>query len=294
MINVYAPSGAAKKAERENFFHKEILPLLPNTRTEILLAGDFHCTMNKADTTGHVNPRKALEILIKGLNLQDTGIIRTTRQGFTHYTPQGAARIDRIYVSPQLRGQQQGIETIPAAFTDHMAVILRIATEDPILLKGRGYWRMNTRLLRDNVIKQNLETKWKEWGNHQRFYPNKVTWWARYVKPMLKRYFQREGAECRRERTLENFYYAAIYDTLEKPMETVRKAVLLKRLKAQITNLHYKEGQKIALNLEENELLGGEKISLCNYIRARKNRHNEQYRKYRTQMEEYTKRRETL
>ena len=139
MINVYAPSGAAKKAERENFFHKEILPLLPNTRTEILLAGDFNCTMNQADTTGHANPSKALEILIKGLNLQDTGIVQTTRQGFTHYTPQGAARLDRIYVSPQIRGQQQGIETIPAAFTDHMAVILRVATEDPIMLKGRGY-----------------------------------------------------------------------------------------------------------------------------------------------------------
>ena len=78
MINVYAPSGAARKAEREDFLHKDILPLLSNTSTEILLAGDFNCTMNQADTAGHANPSKALEILIKGLNLQDTGSLRTT------------------------------------------------------------------------------------------------------------------------------------------------------------------------------------------------------------------------
>jgi len=40
-------------------------------------------------------------------------------------------------------------------------------------------------------------------------------------------------------------------------METVRKAVLLKKLKAQITNLHYKEGLNIAVNLEEDELMRG-------------------------------------
>jgi len=275
MINVYAPSGAAKKAERETFFQKELIPLLPKKRTEIVLAGDFNCTMNKTDTTGQVNPSKAFEILIQGLNLHDTGLVRTQQQRFTHFTPKGAARIDRIYESSQLKGQQQGIDTIPAAFTDHMAVILRIATEDTRILKGRGYWRMNTRIIRDKTSQKNLANKWKEWGKHQRFYPNKVVWWTRYVKPMLKRYFQREGAECRRERrTLENFYYEAIYDALEKTMETVRKAVLLKKLKAQITNLHYKEGLNIAVNLEEDELMRGEELSLYTYIRAKKQTQN--------------------
>ena len=73
------------------------------------------------------------------------------------------------------------------------------------------------------------------------------------MKPMLKKYFQCEVAERRRERrTLGNFHYAAIYDTLDTPMETVRKAVILKPLKAQITKLHYTGGQKIAVNMEEN------------------------------------------
>jgi len=91
------------------------------------------------------------------------------------------------------------------------------------------------------------------------------------VKPMLQRYFQREGAERRRERrTLENFYYAAMYDTLDTPMEPGRKAIILKRLKARITALHYHEGRRIATNMEENEMMEGEEISIYQYIRARK------------------------
>ena len=107
MIKIYAPFGSAKKEERETFYNKDILPLLPTTDLEILLAGDFNCTMNTADTTGHTTPSKALTLLITGLQLQDTGQMNTTRQDFTHYTPQGAARIDKIYISPNLKERQQ-------------------------------------------------------------------------------------------------------------------------------------------------------------------------------------------
>jgi len=96
LINIYAPSGAEKKSERETFFNKDILPLLPNTRTEILLAGDFNCVMTQAGTTGHTTHSKALDILIKGLNLKDTWNMTTTRHGYTHYTPKGAARLAYI------------------------------------------------------------------------------------------------------------------------------------------------------------------------------------------------------
>jgi len=103
--------------------------------------------------------------------------------------------------------QKQGIETMAAAFTDHMAVVLRIATDDPIMIHGTGYWTMNTTLRRQNAVQQNLQIQWTKWKTHQKFYPNHVTWWERYVKPMLKRTFQRKGTEHHRERrTLENFY----------------------------------------------------------------------------------------
>jgi exonuclease III len=40
IINIYAPSGAEKKNERESFYNKDMTTLLPSTHTEMLLAGD--------------------------------------------------------------------------------------------------------------------------------------------------------------------------------------------------------------------------------------------------------------
>ena len=263
MINIYAPSGAEKKAERETFYNKDILQLLPTTNIEILLAGDFNCTLKKADTTSHTTPSKALTVFINGLKLQDKGQINTNHRDFTHFTTQGAARIDRIYISPNLKERQQRLETKTAAFTDHKAVFLKIATDDKIVIHGRGYWRMNNLLLHDNVFQHSLLKKWTKWRAHQRFYPDKVTCWERYAKLMIKRHFQREGAERRRERrVMENFYYAALNDALEAPIEHVRKAIMLKRLKARIRNLHYQEGQKLKIQMEDSEMKRGEDISI--------------------------------
>jgi exonuclease III len=53
IINVYAPSGATKKRERETFFNNDLPLLLPTTTGEIILAGDFNCILNANDSTGY-------------------------------------------------------------------------------------------------------------------------------------------------------------------------------------------------------------------------------------------------
>jgi len=53
IINIYAPSGAEKRREREAFYNTEVPTLLPPIPAEILLAGDFNCVLSQADNTGH-------------------------------------------------------------------------------------------------------------------------------------------------------------------------------------------------------------------------------------------------
>jgi len=48
-----------------------------------------------------------------------------------HYTTNVAARLDRIYLTEGLHRKKQGIETIAVAFSDHMAVLLRINLSIP-------------------------------------------------------------------------------------------------------------------------------------------------------------------
>ena len=230
-FNIYAPLGAEKKFERETFYNTDLLSLLPATRSGLLLAGDFNCVMSQSDTTGQKNYSKTLEFLVRGLNLQGVWNETNMRHRFTHYVLKRAARLDRIYLSQHLIPQKQGVETIEAVFTDHHAVVLGMATEDPFLTHGRGCWRKNSMLLRDPAFQQVIQTQWKNWTTHQQYYPDSVAWLERYVNQILKRSFTREGTERRCERrTLENFYYASIYDILDAPMDPGRQAITLKRL----------------------------------------------------------------
>jgi exonuclease III len=52
IVNIYAPSGAERKADRECFFTQEILPLIPSDCTELILASDFNCILNNSECTG--------------------------------------------------------------------------------------------------------------------------------------------------------------------------------------------------------------------------------------------------
>ena len=49
----------------------------------------------------------------------------------THYSPMGAKRIDPIYTTKELSTKKVGVETVAAAFTNHLAVILRLYVEVP-------------------------------------------------------------------------------------------------------------------------------------------------------------------
>jgi exonuclease III len=126
ILNIYAPSGAEKRQERD-FFSTDLTHLLPSTDTDMILAGDFNCIIDKTETTGSGSYSRALKIWVRGLGLSDGWNSLTTQGGYTHFTARSATILDRIYLTERLATRKTGIETLPAAFTDHMAVIIRIA-----------------------------------------------------------------------------------------------------------------------------------------------------------------------
>jgi hypothetical protein len=60
IINVYAPSGAESKTEREAFFNKDIPLLLPPVLFDTMLAGYFNSVLKADDSTRCVPFSKAL------------------------------------------------------------------------------------------------------------------------------------------------------------------------------------------------------------------------------------------
>jgi hypothetical protein len=108
------------------------------------------------DCMGHVNYSRALYALIRGLDLIDMWKTTLERRIFTHYTRHGAMHLDRIYVTSNLRGRKCGIETVLAAFTDHLAVILQITLRANTIRQGTGYWKMNTALAQNISLQEKL------------------------------------------------------------------------------------------------------------------------------------------
>jgi len=185
----------------------------------MIIGGDFNCVIATSDTTGHYYHSRALAELIHGFALKDTWQQNPTNPTYIHYSISGATRIDRIYIAQELLEKKLANEIIAAAFTDHHAVLLRLAVDTPILRMGRGRWKMNTAVFRDKRIQESMRTKWTQWKQHKKSYPGITTWWVRYVKPQLRNFVHHEVAERSKDhRQMENYLYDCIYGILHSSM----------------------------------------------------------------------------
>ena len=55
IVNIYAPSGAERRRDREDFFSNELPYLLRGIPPSLLVGGDFNSVFTNLDATGHPN-----------------------------------------------------------------------------------------------------------------------------------------------------------------------------------------------------------------------------------------------
>jgi len=78
-INIYAPSGTAKRQEREAFFNNDLPYILGTASDDILLGGDFNCVLGANDSTGHGTFSRSLATLVQGYWIRDAWQARPDR-----------------------------------------------------------------------------------------------------------------------------------------------------------------------------------------------------------------------
>jgi exonuclease III len=156
IINIYAPSGTARRKEREDFFNLKLPELLyPSSRT-MLLGGDFNCILQPIDTTGPFTTSRAFSEIVRGFTLAYTWQQDPNWPVFTHYSPTGATRIDRIYMSRDLMARKTGIVIVPPAFTDHFAIIFRIRAPHYEGVRRRARWKTDPVAVQDGSLKAKI------------------------------------------------------------------------------------------------------------------------------------------
>ena len=225
IMDIYVPSGAEKIQERQTFFTHDLAYLLPASSRDMLIAGGFNCVTSPSDCTGTPNLSKTLSSTIAGLALHDVWESNPQHPPYTHYTKDGATRIDRMCITDPLRKCKQGAETIVAPFTDHFAVEVPLAYSHQTVSRKTRLWKMNISLLEDNTFRDSLMLLWSKWKMTEKYYPNKTSWLDRYVKRRIRQTFQREGSSRNSgRRDMEVFYYAAIHQAVRTP--TPRRKML--------------------------------------------------------------------
>jgi hypothetical protein len=180
--NIYAPSGTSNKQEKEEFYNVELTYPLWSIPPTMIIGEDFNCVLSRTDCTRNMNHIKALHKVVRGFDLTDAWEPIPPRAIHMNYTPHGAAHLEPMYVSPNLRSRKSGVETIMAAFTDHLVACMRITLDPPMLRKGRGRGTMNIELLDETTFRGKLQQEWSRWRQQARKCLDSVTSWENCQK----------------------------------------------------------------------------------------------------------------
>jgi hypothetical protein len=118
-----------KQAGKQKFFKSEVICVLLHLLQKYIIGDDFNCVLYTYDCTGDFNPCKALEALVKNLDIVDAWWNTPDRRAYTYYAVKVASTVGRLDINRNLSKQKVGTETVAAAFTDRLAVVLRNATD---------------------------------------------------------------------------------------------------------------------------------------------------------------------
>lgn len=196
-INVYAPSGSNKRAERSEFFTNDIsLHLMKDGISETICGGDFNCIIERGDNNGDsFNDCPALRTLINQMSWVDIWRhVRGNETVFTFQRGRAASRIDRFYCSSSFINGVRGICVKPLAFTDHHAVLIKheISFSSLTTLPRSPYWKLHPFLLIDQSRSLQLAQIIAATKNFNIYRRDLVNWWSTTMKSHVKKFYKSE------------------------------------------------------------------------------------------------------
>ena len=194
LVNVYAPSGSNCLREREELFQTDLLYYLRRNLNKTIIAGDWNCVIGKRDSTSsncHVS--KALTSTIRTLKLKDAWFIPNKQRAieYTYIRQSCKSRLDRIYIC-ELATSVSNTQVVHTSISDHSCVMTTLNIEGTPV-PGKYYWKLNTSLLDDTLVKQRFSELWNSLKRQIHNYQSINDWWENFVKLKIKTFFINEG-----------------------------------------------------------------------------------------------------
>lgn len=161
IINVYAH--VDPKLRRELLLKMDTCFM---TKKNILVGGDFNCTLEKEKSS------LPFKTFIKKYGLIDAmATLQGKQVGHTWKNTRGVeSRLDYILVDKKCKIKQGKL--IPALFTDHQMVEVEVEIKGTDY--GKGYWKLNNEVLMEKEYKKKFAELFPLWAETEKLYMNKL------------------------------------------------------------------------------------------------------------------------
>lgn len=274
VLNLYAPSGNSNKAERATFFKNDLIYLLRQNPVTVLIGGDFNSVINRKDQTPNFNYSKELHDLIKNMKYQDAWEVKfPTLVKFTHFTSTSSSRIDRIYVSEDIRTNVLDADVIPTSFSDHCALAITINLARQPTKVYRSPWALNVAHLQDEELEDAVRQTWTTCLKCINRYRTKTEWWVKFAKVKLIQTVKTFSYLRHRDekRTIE-FYYSVLRDLYNNANDTAINLEQIKRVKAKIISITRQQLEGLQVKSKAKSLPQEEATSMYHLLKHNSNR----------------------
>ena len=145
LVNSYSPNDTTQQVVFLRDVSKEFL--IPYANDNLVLGGDFNCTISTSDKKGGrpIDSKKAsldeLQSLIKTHNLLDSWRFKNPDQpGFTwaNLLMKIQCRLHYFFISKQQKDHVKDCKILPTIYSDHSAVALSMSFNESELPRGFG------------------------------------------------------------------------------------------------------------------------------------------------------------
>ena len=209
--NLYMPSGTdgTSRGSRENHFGEIIPQILVNRKNIGCIGGDFNCIINKQDASRNPEAKMSpsLSRLAKVFKWVDSfRYLYPRSQTFSRYYQargnSGASRIDRQYHWGDIF--ISSADYLPVAFSDHLALKVKIEIPDPIQRycspRNRPSFKMREEVVRDSEFQERVKEAMLEWQGIRDEGLPVIPWWEIIVKPGIQKIAINRSKEINQDR----------------------------------------------------------------------------------------------
>lgn len=264
-VNVYAHSGSNYRRERNDLFTNLIsVHLSKQEASYSVIGGDFNCTLEEGDRNAMSSGICAgLKNLVDLFRLKDVAKEKKKAE-YTFFRGESASRLDRFYAPVQFVENVTSVSTVPVAFSDHSAVIMKVRTsQSEIVTRGRGYWKINPSILEVEDITSRFEEQYEILKTRAMYTADLSSWWNFVFKPKCRRFYKSEAWKINSAiRNDKSEQLRKLIDLNERRARGEDVSILINLAKSRLMEIEHNRLSNYSKKLPESNFAEGEKISV--------------------------------